>query len=97
MGCGMDRRLYLAGYDVASPRRLRASLHLIKGHATGGQKSLYECFLTEGEKSRLVHDMAMVLEEEEDKFLLIGIDPRSRVYTLGMADAPIDPSYFYIA
>ena len=93
----MDRRLYLAGYDVTSPRRLRASLPPIKGHATGGQKSLYECFLTEGEKARLVHDMAMVLEEEEDQFLLIGIDPRSRVYALGMANAPIDPSYFYIA
>ncbi len=91
-----DRALYLAAYDVADPRRLRLSLELIKGHATGGQKSAYECFLTEAEQARLLHDMALVLDEEEDSFLLIGLDPRSRVYTLGRAEPPADPDAFYL-
>ena len=91
-----DRALFLAAYDVADPRRLRVALDLIKGHATGGQKSAYECFLTEAEEARLLQDMALVLEEDEDGFLLVGLDPRSRVYTLGRAEPPADPDRFYL-
>ncbi len=91
-----QRTLYLAAYDVADPRRLRLSLELVKGHATGGQKSVYECFLTDAERAHLLHDMALLLDEEEDSFLLIGLDPRARVYTLGRAQAPVDPDAFYL-
>lgn len=91
-----DRALFLAAYDVADPRRLRVALDLVKGHATGGQKSAYECFLTPAEEARLLQDMALVLEEDEDSFLLIGLDPRARVHTLGRAVAPADPDAFYL-
>lgn len=89
------RDLYLAAYDVSDPRRLRAALDLVKGYATGGQKSAYECFLTEGEKARLLQDMAQVLDEDQDSFMLVRLDPRARVLTLGVAVAPEDPPYFY--
>ena len=92
----MDRRLYLVAYDVTHPRRLRLVLERVKGYATGGQKSAYECWLSEGEKAALLQDMALVLEEDEDHFLLIGLDPRARVYTLGQAEPPADPDTFYI-
>ena len=92
----MTRRLYLAAYDVAHPRRLKLSLELIKGYATGGQKSAYECWLSDGEKTALLHDMALVLEEAQDSFFLIGLDPRSPVHVLGQAEAPADPDTFYI-
>lgn len=91
------RSLYLAAYDVADPRRLKASLDLVKGYATGGQKSAYECFLNEGERQELLHNIALVLEEEDDRFLLVALDPRARVHTLGIAAAPADPDLFYIA
>lgn len=91
------RSLYLAAYDVAHPRRLRAALALVKGYSTGGQKSVHECFLTEGEKADLLHDMALVLDEDEDSFLLLRLDPRSRTYTLGKALQPVDAPYFYLA
>jgi CRISPR-associated protein Cas2 len=92
-----SRNLYLAAYDVAHPRRLRAALALVKGYSTGGQKSVHECFLTEGEKARLLHDMAQVLEEDEDSFLLLRLDPRARVVTLGKALEPVDEPYFYLS
>lgn len=92
----MERRLYLAAYDITHPRRLRLALELVKGSATGGQKSAYECWLSEGEKQALLHDMALVLEENEDSFLLIGLDPRARVHTLGTAQTPSDATAFYI-
>lgn len=90
-----ERDLYLAAYDVADPKRLRASLELVKAYATGGQKSVYEIFLTIAEKGELLKDMAQVLEESEDSFLLLRLDPRSRVHTLGIAEEPSDPPYFY--
>ncbi len=92
-----DRDLFLAAYDVADPRRLRLALDLVKGHATGGQKSAYECHLNPAEQGRLLQDIALVLDEAEDSFLLIGLDPRARVYTLGRAVAPGDADLFYLA
>lgn len=91
------RSLYLAAYDVAAPRRLRAALELVKGYSTGGQKSVHECFLTEGERARLLLDVAQVLDEEEDSFILLRLDPRARVLTLGRAREPVDEPYFYLA
>jgi len=90
-----ERDLYLAAYDVSDPKRLRASLELVKAYATGGQKSVYEIFLTAAEKGDLLKDMAQVLNETEDSFLLLRLDPRSRVHTLGIAIEPVDPPYFY--
>lgn len=91
------RSLYLAAYDVAAPRRLRAALDLVKGYSTGGQKSVHECFLSEGEKAQLLHDMALVLEEDEDSFLLLRLDPRARTLTLGKAIEPVDAPYYHFA
>lgn len=90
-----DRDLYIAAYDIRSPRRLRAALKLVKAQATGGQKSAYECFLTETERGSLLEDMRGVLDASEDRFLLIRLDPRARVHTLGVAVAPQDPPFFY--
>jgi CRISPR-associated protein Cas2 len=90
-----DRDLYIAAYDIRSHRRLCAALKLVKAYATGGQKSVFECFLTPGERRRLLGDMREVIEPEEDRFLLIRLDPRSRVHTLGIAVEPEDPPFFY--
>jgi CRISPR-associated protein Cas2 len=91
----IERDLYLAAYDIASPRRLRAVLKRIKGHATGGQKSAYECFLTPAERRDLLIDLRAVIERREDRVLLIRLDPRSRVHTLGIGVPPKDPPFFY--
>lgn len=93
----MARRLYLAAYDVTELNRLRASLELVKAYATGGQKSAYECWLSETEKSELLHNMALLLNEAEDRFVLIGLDPRSNIHTLGKAITSTDPNTFYIS
>lgn len=36
---------YLAAYDVSDPKRLQQALHVLRDYATGGQKSVFECFL----------------------------------------------------
>jgi CRISPR-associated protein Cas2 len=82
-------------YDISSARRLRAALKLVKGHATGGQRSAYECFLTSAERRDLLRDLRGVIEPGEDRVLLIRLDPRSPVHTLGIAEPPQDPPFFY--
>ena len=91
------RDLHLACYDVAAPRRLTAALKLARRYATGGQKSAHELFLTPAERDGLVRDMQALLDLATDRFLLLRLDPRSRVHTLGKAVQPVDPDFFYIA
>ena len=90
------RDLHLAAYDISEPRRLTAALKLTRAYATGGQKSVHELFLTPAERQRLVEDMSVLIDMDTDRFLLLRLDPRSRVHTLGKALAPADPDYFYI-
>lgn len=91
-----QRDLHLAAYDIVEPRRLSAALKLARAYATGGQKSVHELFLTPAERVKLVADMRALLDLETDRFLLIRLDPRSRVHTLGRAVVPADPDYFYV-
>jgi len=91
-----QRDLHLAAYDISEPRRLSAALKLTRAYATGGQKSVHELFLTPAERQALVEDMSVLIDMETDRFLLLRLDPRSRVHTLGKAVAPADPDYFYV-
>jgi CRISPR-associated protein Cas2 len=90
------RRLHVAAYDVRHPKRLRKALRVLKGYATGGQKSVFECFLTAGEAGRLVAEVRQVIKEEEDAFLLVAIEPRSPIHVMGIAVPPEDPPFFYV-
>ncbi len=90
------RVLYIAAYDVSDATRLRHALHVVKNYATGGQKSVYECFLTPGERKELLSRVTGVLEPEDDRFLLIRLESRSKVQTLGIAIEPGDPAFYYV-
>jgi CRISPR-associated protein Cas2 len=92
----VKRDLYLAAYDVSEPGRLRRALEVVKEYACGGQKSVYECYLTAVERRSLLDDLRKVLHEVEDRFFLIRLDPRAKVSTLGIAVRPADPEYFYV-
>ena len=70
------RKLYIAAYDISNPRRLRQALKILKGYACGRQKSVFECYLTPAEYWRLIKEMRALLDETEDRFLLIRHDPR---------------------
>lgn len=91
-----ERKLHLVAYDVADARRLDAVMQCVRTFATGGQKSVYECFLTDAERGQLLADLALLIEEDEDRLLLLRLDPRPRVVTLGVAVAPVDPPYYLV-
>lgn len=90
------RPLYIAAYDVSDDERLRNALRVLRNYATGGQKSVFECFLSDAEKRDLLSEIAAVLDPVEDRFFLMRLDHRMRVRTLGVALPPDDPDYFYV-
>jgi CRISPR-associated protein Cas2 len=91
-----QRRLYLAAYDISRPSRLVTVLKIVRGYATGGQKSVHEIFLSDAERVRLLMELEEVIDQDEDRFFLLRLDPRSVVETLGQAMEPGDPDFFYI-
>ena len=90
------RSLYIAAYDISDPSRLRHALHVLKGYSSGGQKSVFECFLTDAEKACLLAEVQSVIDVTEDRFLLVRLDPRMKVRVLGIAVEPVDPEFFYV-
>jgi len=91
-----ERPLYIAAYDIRSPKRLRRALRLLKGHAAGRQKSVFELFLDPLEKRELMAAMADILDPDEDRFFLLRLRGRRHIHTLGIAVEPVDADYFYI-
>jgi len=90
------RHLYLAFYDVAHPRRSAGALKLSRSYSIGGQKSVHELWMTYSERDTLVHDMFALLDPDEDRFQIMALDPRSKVYTLGKAVKPAYPDCIYV-
>lgn len=92
----MNRTLYLIAYDITDDRRLNRMREFLKGYSTGGQKSVYECFLTDGELKYVKLNIQGLIEEEEDRVHIFTMDGRSRTHVLGIGVQPNDPAYFYI-
>ncbi len=92
----MERTLHIIAYDVSEPGRLAKVHNLLKGYSTGGQKSAYECFLTDGDLNTVKASLEGLIDEQADRIHIFQLDGRSRTHTLGIAVQPKDPAYFYI-
>lgn len=92
----MNRTFYLIAYDITDEGRLSDVREFLKGYSTGGQKSVYECFLSEGELNHVRRGLQCIIDEEDDRVHIFTMDGRSRTHTLGIGLQPKDPSYFYI-
>jgi CRISPR-associated protein Cas2 len=90
------RQLYLAAYDISCNRRLRKALYVLRGYASGGQKSVFECFLTASEKRQLLEEIAQVINPAEDRFILLRLEGVKYIRTLGKAVLPQDGTFFYV-
>ena len=72
----MSRTLYLICYDVACQRRLHRVHRKISAYAVGGQKSFYECWLTQAELRVLNTSLVDIIEPAEDRVHIFQLDPR---------------------
>ena len=91
-----QRQLYLAAYDISSNRRLRKALHILRGYASGGQKSVFECYLMPTEKSCLLKNISAIIDPKEDRFILLKLSGAKHIHTLGKAVLPQDGSFYYV-
>lgn len=80
--------LYLVGYDTPCDRRRARFLRTLKCAATGGQKSVYECWFTSAELQAAQHTLRTLMDATEDRAFFLRLDPRARVHVLGVATAP---------
>ena len=92
----MNRKLYLIAYDIRDGWRLNSIRHFLKGYSTGGQKSVYECFLTEADLRHIQHQIRDFIDEKKDRVHIFNLDGRSKPHTLGVGVEPVDPAFFYI-
>ncbi len=90
------RKLYLAAYDIAQPKRLRQFLKLLREFSGNGQKSVFECWLSISEKNELTERAYKLMEINEDRFILFLLHAQLPVITLGKAIAPIDETLIVI-
>lgn len=91
----MARDFYLAAYDIAAAARQNRARQRLRAYSSGGQKSVFECLLTPAEAAALVSEMAELLDAAADRFLLLHLDPRARLLTLGRAAPPHFSECFY--
>ena len=91
-----QRQLFLAAYDVRDDSRLRRALHVLRDYTCGGQKSVFECYLTIAERKRLISRVLVVIDESEDFFLIVPLRKSSPVKTIGTATPPADDNFLYI-
>lgn len=90
------RKLYIAAYDVRDPGRLADALKVLRQYSTGGQKSVFECFLSPAEIEQLLDKVEGVTDLSEDRFILIRLDARNPVQVMGIGLKPIDPDFYYV-
>lgn len=89
----MPRQLYLAAYDVRDDKRRRKALKVARAFASGGQKSVHECWLDKEERALLKKNMELVIDNDADQFALIALDPRRRTRTYGIALKPASADF----
>lgn len=92
----MTRELYLVAYDIREPKRLHKVHKILKEFSCGGQKSAFECYLTDGERKELITRAEQCMDLDEDSLLVIALIDRDAVSTLGIATKPVDELYTYL-
>ena len=90
------RNLFLIAYDISRNRTRSAALKICRQYATGGQKSLHECWLSPAEHADLLADLALIIDPDTDRITSIGLDGRQSVHTLGRGVSPLDPDLIVI-
>ena len=70
----MSRLLYLIAYDISCPRVQHQILNLIKSYAIGGQKSLYECWMTKNEMNLFRQEAELLVDNTTDSVLIFQLN-----------------------
>lgn len=83
-----SEQLFLVAWDIRCDRRRTAVRKVTALFAAGGQKSAYECWLTPDQRDRLCLKLERLIDCNEDRLLILRLDPRWPVNCLGCAVPP---------
>jgi len=82
-----QRTLYLVAYDVCNPNRLQKVCRFLTGFKVGGQKSVFEVWLTAAERQHLHAELLHLMEPEQDRLNILALDPRMKPRCMGRAQS----------
>jgi len=92
-----QRRLIIAAYDIAAARRLKRALKLCTTYASGGQKSVHECWVTPGERAALCKGLGRICNPATDVWMVADLAERPGVVNLGCGHpAPAPKPVLYL-
>jgi|SRR5690606_3798767 len=91
----MNRSLYLVAYDVCNPRRLYKVCRYLKRYKVGGQKSVFELWVTPAELRTIRADLDELMDAQEDRLHVLSLDPRMKPRCYGKAST-FTAQYFCI-
>jgi len=90
------RTLYLVAYDVCEPRRLQRVCRYLTGYKVGGQKSVYELWVTPAELAAIRAELENLMQLDEDRLHILALDPRMKPRCYGRAQS-FNRTWFAIA
>lgn len=82
------RALYLVAYDIADHKRLAKVHRYLLGWKVGGQKSFYECWLTQAELGTVMRELGERIDPDNDRVHIFQLDERMRPKCYGVASPP---------
>ncbi|WP_288320128.1 CRISPR-associated endonuclease Cas2 [uncultured Haemophilus sp.] len=80
------RSRYLIAYDIADSHRLYQMHKHVEAFAIGGQKSFYECWLTEHEMVKFKQDVNDLIEPTDDRVFIFRIPDNIEPWLFGKAE-----------
>lgn len=69
------RNRYLVAYDIRDPKRLRQVFKAMHGFGSPLQYSVFQCDLSETEKTKLKETMGELIHHDEDRVMLVDTGP----------------------
>lgn len=91
----MSRTVYLIAYDIRDPKRLMRIHHYLIGYKVGGQKSVFECWLTPAELATVQADLLELMDDSCDRIHFLQLDPRQTMQGYGRASNFV-PGWFAV-
>lgn len=82
-----ERTPYIIAYDIGCPSRQRYARKLLRGYASGGQLSMFECWLTLAEFRYVLNVLTATLDPEMDRLHIFRLTQNTEPRLLGKAKA----------
>ena len=80
------RSRYLIAYDIADSHRLYKMHKHVEAFAIGGQKSFYECWLTEHEMMKFKQEVNALIDPSDDCVFIFRIPDNIEPWLFGKAE-----------